>query len=118
MRGWLVYLGRRDEFPRTESALARYACCEKKPVFAHISSFVQLSPLLPDRLPSCKFARSDLVAGKISFVQVQKFGLSHFPEAFALVCSNLLFGPESNVGGCCPSIHSTAHSFGDGLSQS
>jgi len=29
MRGWLVYLGRRDEFPRSESALNRYAyfCC-------------------------------------------------------------------------------------------
>jgi len=49
--------------------------------------------VLPDFLPSFELTRSDLVSRKISFVHIQKIGLCHLSERFALVCRDILVDP-------------------------
>jgi hypothetical protein len=52
-------------------------------------------PRLPDNLPICKLTRSDPIASKIPFMQVQQFSLSHLPKAHPLVHCDMLVAPLS-----------------------
>ena len=53
----------------------------------------KLCPIFPHLCPRRKLARPDLVARKVSFMQVQELCFGHLSETVTLHCINILIRP-------------------------